>query len=113
MGVIFEVFNHLGFGHKELFYQKAIASSFMQNNIEFSEQLRYKVRYKGEILGVYILDFLVFNKIVIEIKQRDFFSINDIKQIKRYLQVTNLKLGILIHFTSKGIRYKRIPNLID
>lgn len=111
MGIIFEVYNDLGFGHKEQFYQKAISKAFKKNEINFKEQLRYKIRYKDEDLGVYILDFLVFDKIIIELKQRDFFSTSDIKQINQYLRAMNLKLGILVHITSKGVRYKRILNL--
>lgn len=113
MGIIFKVFNELGYGHKECFYQKAIAKEFKINKIVFKEQLRYRLVYKGEVLGVYIFDFLAFDKIIIEIKQRDYFSIRDIKQIKRYLKATGLKLGILVHFTNSGVRYKRIPNLND
>lgn len=112
MGLIFEVFNELGYGHKESVYQKAIAKSFADDGIEFKEQLRYKLKYKGKELGIYIFDFLVFNNIIIELKQRDFFSSKDISQLYKYLKATGLKLGLIVHFTSKGIRYKRIVNLI-
>jgi len=111
MGLIFEVYNDIGFGHKESFYQKALAETFKENNIEFKEQLKAKLKYKGKDLGIYILDFLVFDKIILELKQKDFFSIKDILQLSRYLKTTRLKLGILIHFTSKGVRYKRILNI--
>jgi GxxExxY protein len=111
IGLIFEVFNNLGYGYKEKIYQKAIAETFKQNKIDFKEQLRAKVVFKGKELGLYILDFLVFGKIVIELKQKTFFSKKDIEQIYAYLKVTNLKLGLLIHFTKEGIRYKRVVNL--
>jgi GxxExxY protein len=111
MGLIFEVYNDIGFGHKESFYQKALAETFKENNIEFKEQLKAKLKYKGKDLGIYILDFLVFDKIILELKQKDFFSSKDILQLSRYLKTTGLKLGILIHFTSKGVRYKRILNI--
>jgi GxxExxY protein len=112
MGLIFEVFNVLGYGHKESFYQKAVAKAFSDNRIKFKEQLRCKLQYKEKELGVYILDFLVFDKIIIELKQRDFFSRKDINQLYKYLKVTGLKMGLIVHFTSKGVRYKRIVNLI-
>ena len=111
MGLVFEVYNKLGYGHKELFYQKALAKEFESGNILFEEQLRVNVAYKGENLGVYILDFLLLDKIVVEIKKNEHFSIHDIRQIYSYLKATGLKLGLLIHFTSKGVRYKRIVNL--
>lgn len=111
MGVVFRVFKELGFGHKESFFQKALAKNFTELGFVFKEQLRCKVKYKGENLGLYILDFLVFNKIILEIKQRNFISSKDINQLYKYLKAMNLKLGIIITFTSEGVRYKRVVNL--
>lgn len=111
IGLIFEVFNELGFGHKEKFYENAIASSFTENKIPFKEQLKVKVNYKGKEIGYYFFDFLVFNKIVIELKQKNYFSKKEIKQLYSYLKAMKLKLGLLVYFTKQGIRYKRIVNL--
>jgi len=111
VGIIFGVFNEVGFGYKESFYQKAIAKAFEKNNIDFKEQLRAKVKFRDEDLGILILDFLVQNKIVIELKQKRYFSQRDINQLYSYLKATNLKLGLLVYFTKDGIRYKRIVNL--
>lgn len=111
MGIVFKVFNELGYGHKENFYQKALAKEFANNDISFKEQLRCKLKYKNDDIGFYILDFLLLNKIILEIKQRNFISIKDIKQLYKYLQTTKLKLGIIITFTSDGVRYKRVVNL--
>jgi len=111
MGVVFKVFKELGFGHKESFFQKALARDFKDSGFEFKEQLRCKVKYKREDLGIYILDFLLFDKIILEIKQRNFISSKDINQLYKYLKATNLRLGIIITFTSEGVRYKRVVNL--
>ena len=111
MGVVFKVFKELGFGHRENFFQKALAKNFKDNDFEFKEQLRCKVKYKGEDLGIYIFDFLIFNKIILEIKQRNFISSKDINQLYKYLKAANLKLGIIVTFTSGGVRYKRVVNL--
>jgi len=112
MGLIFGVFHAFGYGHKEKFYQKAIAQVFEKNNIDFREQVRAKVVFRGKEIGLYILDFVVFGKIAIELKQRNFFSPQDIKQLYAYLKATGFKLGLLVQFTSKGVQYKRIVNLI-
>lgn len=111
MGIIFKVFKKLGFGHKESFYQKALAEEFESNNIDFTEQLRCKVKYKNKELGIYILDFLVFGKIIIELKQKNFISSKDIEQLYRYLRATNLKLGLIVTFTKDGAKCKRVVNL--
>jgi GxxExxY protein len=111
MGLAFKVSKKLGFGHKENFYQKALAKEFQDSKFKFKEQLRYKLKYKGEDLGIYILDFLVFNKIVIEIKQKQVISSKDIDQVYKYLKAMDLKLGIIITFSKEGARFKRVVNL--
>jgi GxxExxY protein len=62
-------------------------------------------------LGVYILDFLVFEKIIIELKQKSFISAKDIDQLYKYLRATNLKLGLIVTFTKEGAKCKRVVNL--
>lgn len=111
LGLVFDVYNKVGFGHKELFYQKALAENFKNNGVPFKEQLKVRLKFKGKELGIYIFDFLVFDKIIIELKVRNFFSKKDIEQLYRYLKAVNLKLGIIIHFTKDGIKYKRVVNL--
>jgi GxxExxY protein len=111
MGIVFKVFKKLGFGHKENFYQKALAKEFEDKKIEFKEQLRCRVRYKNKELGVYILDFLILNKIILELKQKSFISVKDINQLYKYLRATNLKLGLIVTFTRDGAKCKRVVNL--
>jgi len=111
VGLIFEIFNNIGYGHKENFYQNAIANTFVENKIPFKQQLKARVKYKEKEIGYYFFDFLVLDKIVGELKQKNYFSKKDIDQTYSYLKAANLKLGILIYFTKNGIRYKRIVNL--
>ena len=111
MGLAFKVSKKLGFGHNESYYQKALAKEFQDNRLKFKEQLRCKLKYKGADLGIYILDFLVLDKIVIEIKQKKVVSSKDIDQLYKYLRAVNLKLGIIITFSKEGARFKRIVNL--
>ena len=111
IGIIFEVSNEVGYGYKESFYQKAIVKVFRENGIDFKEQLRANVKFRNEDLGLLVLDFLVFDKIVVELKQKNYFSQRDINQLHSYLKATNLKLGLLVYFTKNGVRYKRIVNL--
>lgn len=111
MGLVFKVSKELGFGHKENYYQKALAKEFQDNGLKFKEQLRCKLKYKDRDLGIYILDFFIFNKIVIEIKQKKVISSKDIDQLYKYLRAMNLKLGIIITFSREGARFKRVVNL--
>ncbi len=74
VGCVFAVYNELGYGFKERYYEDAIAKEFKSQNINFKRQLPYKVSYKGETIGTYRFDFLVEDKIIVELKKGDFYS---------------------------------------
>ena len=111
VGILFKVWNNVGYGHKESFYQKAVAEELRINKIPFKEQVAAKVKYLGKEIGLYYLDFLIENKIVLELKRREYFSKTDIDQLYGYLRAVNLKLGIIAHFTKSGVKFKRVLNI--
>jgi len=111
IGALFNVFNDIGPGHKESFYQKGVACELKEIGLIFKEQLPAKIIYKGKNIGIYYFDFLIDGRVVLEIKVRNFFSAKDIDQLYSYLKVRNLKLGIIAHFTKTGVKFKRIVNL--
>ncbi len=111
MGILFQAWKDVGFGHKETFYQKATAHGFADSNLTFLQQVPAKINYKGKFIGVYYFDFLIAGKIVLEIKVRNYFYKKDIDQLYAYLRAKNLKLGIIAHFTKNGVKFKRIVNI--
>ena len=110
-GVLFEVWSEVGIGHKEKFYQKAVAYGLNKRELKHKEQLPAKINFKGKLIGLYYFDFLIDEKLVLEIKVRNYFSKNDINQLYAYLKAMKLKLGIIAHFTKTGVKIKRIVNL--
>ena len=110
VGILYDVYNELGSGHREYVYERAIASEFRKSGIKFAEQVPANLTYKGEIIGQYRFDFLVEGKIVLELKQGDRFSRKNFEQVTGYLQLKNLPLGILANFTSSGVVTKRVLN---
>lgn len=110
VGLAYNVFNELGHGHLEKIYQKAYAKELKEAGIIFKEQASYQVIYKEEIIGNNFLDFLIEEKVIVELKRSDFHSKKYIDQVSNYIKVSNLKLAILINFTSNGVRIKRIVN---
>jgi len=79
---------------EEKFYQKAIAQNFKIGKFNFKEQLPARIFYKGKFLGIYYFDFLVEDKIVLEIKVRNYFSKKDIDQLYSYLKAQKLKCWV-------------------
>jgi GxxExxY protein len=112
MGVLFKVASEMGYGYKEKSYQNAIENEFKDLGIKYDRELSVRITYKGKSVGIVFYDFLIEDKIVLEVKVRDYFSVRDIRQLYSYLKAKNLKLGILAHFTKSGVKYKRVLNLV-
>ncbi|MCX6274570.1 MAG: GxxExxY protein [Bacteroidetes bacterium] len=111
VGCLYEVWNELGPGHSERTYQKATAVMFAKKNLRFIEQQPAPVYFKEELLNNRFLDFLVEDKIVVELKKNESFSIGNIRQINDYLIRKKLSLAILANFTFKGVKTKRVINI--
>lgn len=110
IGLVFDVYNELGYGYQEKYYQKAISTALEKAKISFKKEFYVPLKYKNEKIGMYFCDFLVDNKIVLEIKKGNRISRYDISQLYAYLKATGLKLGLIARFTSSGVLVKRIIN---
>jgi len=110
IGVLFEVYNQLRPGYHEKYYQKAVAAGFNESGLSFKEQVCVPLTFKDCNVGRYFLDFVVDNKIVIEIKKGERFSKKNIDQIVAYLKSNALKLGIIANFGSRELKFRRIIN---
>jgi GxxExxY protein len=95
VGILFEVYNQLGPGHREKVYENAIMNELKRGNLKCKQQVYHQVIFKEKLIGKYFFDILIEDKIVVEIKQGNKFSKNNIDQIFSYLKAKNLKLGII------------------
>jgi len=111
IGILFEVYNTLGHGHPEKTYQRAIAVALLEAGLKFIEQLYAPVVFQGKVVGKNYFDFLIENKVVLEIKKGDYFVKSHIDQVYQYLVSKNLQLGILAYFAPKTVHLKRVVNL--
>lgn len=111
VGILYDVFNEIGSGHRELIYQKSLELAFKEKGIKFQSQVYAPISYKDRVVGKNFLDFLIEGKIVLEIKKDTIFRKPFINQVYSYLKAKNLKLGIIANFTREGVRFKRIVNI--
>jgi len=111
IGILFDIYNEVGGGYPEKYYQRAITKRFREKNIKFQEQVSVPLEFDKEKIGQYILDFLIDNKLVLEIKVSPHFYLRDIRQVLGYLKAKKLQLGILASFTRNGLIFKRIINI--
>lgn len=110
-GILFGVFNELGYGYQEKYYQRAISLALKEGNVKYKEQVSVPIEFKGSGIGRYFFDFLIEDKIILEIKKGDQFYKKDITQTYAYLKSSGLKLGLLANFTKNGVKIKRIVNI--
>ena len=108
MGSAFSVFNDLGWGHKEAYYQRALVEEFNKRGVKYKKEIIFPIKYNEKIIAKYRIDFVVENKIVIELKIRPRIGYVHLKQVLQYLNQSGLKLGIIIYFTQDGVKYKRV-----
>jgi len=107
-GAIFNVYNALGYGHKEMVYQKALANEFLEQKIPYKKERSLDVRYKDQVVGNYRPDFVVDNKIVIEIKAVEFMPKSYETQLIHYLKTIDFQVGLLVNFGSTKLVIKRL-----
>lgn len=107
VGCFYDVYNELGPGFKEVIYHKALGFELDSKNIPYEEEKRLSIRYKGKIAGVYVPDFVIDNKILVEIKAVENTPKIYELQLYYYLKGTNYELGYLVNFGSDKISIKR------
>lgn len=106
-GAMYKVHSTLGSGHKEGVYHKALAKEFELQNIPFKTEQTLQVVYEGAKVGNYRPDFIVDDKVLIELKAVPFLSIQAEKQLSYYLRGTDYKLGLLVNFGAKSLDIRR------
>ena len=108
VGVLFKVYNQLGGGYQEKYYQQAIKRELFMGQLPFLEQVRTDFNYNGKMIGRYYLDFIIDHKIVLEIKSTPSFTTKDIMQVLNYLKQSGLQLGLIASLNRNNLFYKRI-----
>ena len=110
MGVLYKVHNSLGNSRQEKHYQRALEIELAEQGIIFERERKTTLTYKDKKIGDYFVDFVIENKIVLELKAKDFYTSKDINQVISYLKNLGLKLGILVNFRTERLEYRRIIN---
>lgn len=108
VGAAMEVHKVLGAGFLEKAYQRALAHEMLLQGIDFEEYKKLPIQYKGISIGNYEADFLVEEKIIIEIKAVSQIHKQHIAQAMHYLAATGLDLAIVVNFGESSLHYKRV-----
>jgi GxxExxY protein len=109
-GVLFIVHNELGRYCNEKQYADRVEFYLKKFKIRYEREKVLPKSFENEMNGRNKVDFLIENKIILEIKAKRLLEREDYYQVKRYLIALNKKLGIAVNFRDKYLRPKRILN---
>jgi GxxExxY protein len=108
IGCAYIVGNALGSGFLERVYENALAHELRKAGLGAVRQHAIAVKYDGIVVGDYVADLLIENKILAEIKAVR--ALDDVHkaQCLNYLKGTGLSLCLLINFGNLRVEVKRI-----
>ena len=105
------VHSELGSGLLEAIYQEALEEEFKIINLSYTREAPLEVFYKNKPLNKkYQADFICQNKIIIELKAVSHLEKSHESQIINYLNITKIKVGLLVNFGKNKLEYKRFVN---
>ena len=108
IGCAYAVGNTLGNGFLEKVYENALALEINGKQLDVKQQHPIKVFYKNKVVGEYIADLLIENRILIELKTVKGIDEIHLAQCLNYLKATNLPLCLLINFGKPRVEVKRV-----
>jgi GxxExxY protein len=107
IGAAMEMHKVLGPGFLESVYEKALTYELTGRGIAFERQKPLQVRYKTILAGDFIVDVLVENKVLLELKAIRMLTKADEAQLINYLRATGIRIGLLLNFGAPSLEYWR------
>ena len=108
IGCAMEVHKTLGNGFQEVIYQRCLAIELEKKEIDFKREVEQEIYYKENHVGTRRADFIIENKLVVELKAVVDLEDVHLSQAKNYLTAYNFDIGLLINFGSASLQYKRV-----
>jgi len=111
VGICMEVHNELGPDLLEIVYKEAIEWELDNRFIHYEREKEFHVYYKKHLLRKkFNADFIVYDKIILEIKAQESISNEDIAQTINYLKLSGCQLGLIVNFGRSKLEIKRLLN---
>lgn len=108
VGSAIEVLNTLGHGLYEKPYENALFVEFELRNIDVQQQRNFDITYKRRNVGLFVPDLIAYQSVIVDAKVID--RITDIErgQILNYLEITKLRVGVILNFKHPKLEWERI-----
>ncbi len=109
IGACMEVHKELGLGFLEAVYKDALEIVFQDLIIHYEREKKYEIIFRERKLKhYYVADFIVLNDIILEIKAQNGLVEDHYDQIINYLAVSKCKVGLIVNFGEKSLKFKRV-----
>ncbi|MCD7977943.1 MAG: GxxExxY protein [Tannerellaceae bacterium] len=102
IGCFYKVYRTLGYGFLERVYQNALYYELLEKGFNCKTQCPIKVYYKEYLVGEYIADMIINDKIILELKACAELCAYHEAQLINYLKATTIELGLLLNFGERG-----------
>ena len=110
IGCAMKVHNTLGNGFQEVVYQQCLAIEMERAGLDFSREVEQPIHYEGVVVGTRRADFIVANRVVVELKALTTLEDVHIAQAKNYVVAYGFSVGLLINFGAQSVEHRRIFN---
>ena len=110
IGCAMKVHNTLGNGFQEVIYQRCLAIEMERAGINFAREVDQEIYYEGISVGTRRADFIIANRVVVELKALTTLDGVHIAQAKNYVVAYDFPIGLLINFGARKLEYRRIFN---
>lgn len=108
IGIAMTVHNELGPGLNEEVYKKAMSILLEDQRSSYNREFAIPINFREHLLGTFKLDFVVEQKVVVEVKAVSSFAPIHEQQLLTYLAASGLPIGLLINFGASSLQYKRL-----
>jgi GxxExxY protein len=110
IGAAMKVHSTLGNGFQEVIYQRALAIEMAKQGLSCQRELEMQIYYDGQEIGTRRVDFLVEDKVMVELKALTRLEDVHLAQAINYLEAYGLEVGLLLNFGAKSLEYRRVVN---
>ena len=109
-GLFYAIHNELGRFLLERQYADSLAMSLEKAAIPYEREVKVSIDYENKQISAGVADFVIDNKIIVDLKAKKFITKEDYNQMMRYLKAKKIRLGMIVNFRSTYLKPRRILN---
>ena len=110
IGAALKVHKKLGPGFVEKVYHRALATELRRNSLKIRSQAKTDILYEGGRVGFQAIDFIVENKVVLELKAVSEILDVHVSQVISYLKAAGPEIGLILNFAKSKLEIRRVIN---